>query len=651
MKHRLTTLLVLFTIAVTSAMAKDERGLYIPLDEPQGKHLYDLARAHRNDHLCLELSSQLYAHEAKRGDKYGMCRALCLPVQYWQLRGNEQEFLKAVNQLRNASQTSGCTALYYYSYFEEIDFYINTNRSLRAMHIINDLSKKLQKEPSAYGSYMVDVALGNIYFARRDEQHAKKYYLSAVKKSEQLHNNNDLPPVYLNLARITEARDVANREHYLRLALENSINPTDSAASLMGLAHMYSYVRENNKFMEMYKLYSPMLSRENISQVKFEKWYKANEAYRLVLEGRQDSAIAVRQSIQNPYYRFQAQSDFYMSHGDIEKANLYLDSMVMYMRSSQAEQNVSDVAEMAAIYETEQLRSEANRIRQGYSRDILAVALIGLSVLVLHMAVWMVRRRRDMKKMQQLSEDLRVARDEAVQASKMKDVFIQNMSHEIRTPLNAVAGFAQLMTLPDDCFEPGEKEQFIEHINNNTNLLTMLIDDILNISDVESGNYHIEVANYSVNEICRTAMATIQNRVTEDVDMTFTTEVDDSYMVDTDARRVQQVLINFLTNSIKHTREGHINLNVSLIETPGMVTFAVADTGTGVPEEKAETIFQRFEKLNAFVQGTGLGLNICRIIAEKLHGECSLDTTYPKAYHGVDHGARFIFRIPVEYTA
>lgn len=643
--------LLIFTLAICApclhAEEKSNEGFYVPMDA-EGRKLYQEARKCRNERRCLELAQRLYGMEMKKGNPGAACAALCIPMQYWHLQNNEKEFIKAVEQLRSMARTTESYTLFYYSYYEQVDFYIHSNRSLKAMHLINELMEELKNNPSDYGAYMINVSLGNIYFARRDEVHAKEYYEKAIERSKSLKNTSDLPLVYISMARITATQNVDDREHYLHLALQYSINPTDSAAALMGLAHLYSYKKDNKLFRNTYDLYSPMLKRENLSQIRYEKWYKSNEAYRLMLEGKTDSATIVRQSINNPYYRYEAHADYYSSHGNLTMANAYLDSLVRYLRSSQSSQNVSDVAEMSAIYDNEQLRYDTKMLRENFTRDILIIVVIGLVIVMVLLLAWFIKHYRDMKRMQQLSQDLREARDAALQASKMKDIFIQNMSHEIRTPLNAVTGFAQLMLLPDSCFQPGEKESFIEHIRSNANLLTMLIDDILNFSDVESGNYKMELNMYCVNEICRTAIGTVEARVNVDeVSLSFEPEVEDSFMINTDARRVQQVLINFLTNAIKHTVEGHIILKVSKTEIPGNITFSVEDTGEGVPVSQAENIFQRFEKLNVFVQGTGLGLNICRIIAEKLNGKCYLDTTYPDNRPDIDHGARFIFTLPL----
>jgi len=223
--------------------------------------------------------------------------------------------------------------------------------------------------------------------------------------------------------------------------------------------------------------------------------------------------------------------------------------------------------------------------------------------------------------------------------SDMKTMFVQNMSHEIRTPLNAIVGFSQLLALPDGVISDEEKSKYGEYIMTNSNMLTMLVDDILNLSDVESGNYRVTLSKAKCNAPVEAAMKTAELRVPAGVRMYFTTEVDDDFEIMTDVHRVQQVLVNYITNACKHTKEGEIHIHCSITEHPGFITYSVTDTGEGVPEDKAEEIFERFTKLDAFAQGTGLGLSICRMIATKLNGVVRLDTTYK-------NGARFLFQIP-----
>lgn len=228
--------------------------------------------------------------------------------------------------------------------------------------------------------------------------------------------------------------------------------------------------------------------------------------------------------------------------------------------------------------------------------------------------------------------------EDNIAANKAKTRFLHNMSHEIRTPLNAMFGFAQLLGLPDGSCTQEEKDQYNSYIYNSYRMLDMLISDIIDIADSEHGNYRIEISDVNINDICRIALQSVEFRVPAGVRMYFTTDCPDDMIVQSDGRRIQQVLINYLTNACKNTREGEIHLHCSVTEKPGKITLSVADTGTGVPKEKAGMIFKRFTKLNEFVQGSGLGLNICQTIANKLQGEVYLDTSYT-------NGARFVFVI------
>ena len=224
----------------------------------------------------------------------------------------------------------------------------------------------------------------------------------------------------------------------------------------------------------------------------------------------------------------------------------------------------------------------------------------------------------------------------SINANHSKTLMIQNMTHEIRTPLNAMFGFSQLLCMPDTTISEEQKAEYYNHIYNSFNMLSMLIDDVLDITDAEHGNYHIEKTNFAVNAICRSALQMTEIRKAASVNLYFTSEVDDDFTIESDSRRIQQVLVNFLTNACKHTTHGEIHLHLSVTETPGRLTFSVTDTGEGVPPEMAKNIFKRYKKANSSVQGSGLGLHICSIIAEKLGADIKLDEKYK-------NGARFLF--------
>ena len=264
---------------------------------------------------------------------------------------------------------------------------------------------------------------------------------------------------------------------------------------------------------------------------------------------------------------------------------------------------------------------------QGYKRQILWAATILLILVFLSMA--------------QSMGSLRKARNMAQKASNLKTAFIQNMSHEVRTPLNAVTGFSQLLCLPDGYISEDEKSEYLSYIMNNSQLLTIMVNDLLGIADMENGRISVQKAPTDLNEMARQAIKATESRIPPGVTFVHKPGLNDNDRYRTDGMRVQQIMINFLTNACKNTTSGEIIFGSSLTENPGFITFYVADTGPGVPIDKAEEIFDRFVKLDAHKQGAGLGLSICRLIATSLGGKVWLDTSYTD-------GARFVLKIPKE---
>ena len=273
---------------------------------------------------------------------------------------------------------------------------------------------------------------------------------------------------------------------------------------------------------------------------------------------------------------------------------------------------------------------------------LIIISIIVVAILLIRRLSMIKTGNENIQDMNKQIASLTQELEEARQENKLKDVYLHNLCHEIRNPLNAVVGFAQLVSLPDDVVSPKEKEEYNDYITQNSSLLMLVVDDILKISDIKSGNYKISKAPAPLNNIGVSVIASVKYRVTDKVKLSFTSDFDDSFMLVTDVRRVQQILINFLTNAIKHTSEGSIVLHCSRDENPGMVTFSVTDTGEGVPSEQADKIFDRFTKLNDFVEGTGLGLNICKTLAQRLKGKVYLDKTYS------EKGARFVFAHPID---
>lgn len=233
--------------------------------------------------------------------------------------------------------------------------------------------------------------------------------------------------------------------------------------------------------------------------------------------------------------------------------------------------------------------------------------------------------------------ELLEAKRKAEESDKMKSFFLASMSHEIRTPLNAIIGFSEIIALTED---PAEKEEYVGIIQTNSNLLLQLINDILDLSRIESGKSEMNIQPTEMTSLMEEAEKVHQLKMRSGVRLLLEYS-GKKIWTHTDRNRVMQVLFNFLSNAIKNTQEGSITLGIQ--EEGGWLKMYVKDTGCGIPADKLPRIFTRFEKLNDFVQGTGLGLSICRSIAECLGGRIEVESEVGK-------GSSFILYIPYHFV-
>ena len=232
---------------------------------------------------------------------------------------------------------------------------------------------------------------------------------------------------------------------------------------------------------------------------------------------------------------------------------------------------------------------------------------------------------------------LREAKDRAEESSRLKSAFLANMSHEIRTPLNAIVGFSDVLSAGGASEE--EQRGYFEIIRTNSDLLLRLINDILDVSRLEADRVILSLESCNVVQICQQVVASVAQARRSTNQFLFECEREVVEMR-TDVQRLQQVVINLLSNADKFTKEGTITLKLEPDTAGNVAVFSVTDTGCGIPLDKQKRVFERFEKLNEYVQGTGLGLSICKLTVEKWGGEIWIDPAYTD-------GARFMFTHPM----
>ena len=245
----------------------------------------------------------------------------------------------------------------------------------------------------------------------------------------------------------------------------------------------------------------------------------------------------------------------------------------------------------------------------------------------------------DITPLKETEQKLIIARDKAEELDRLKSAFLANMSHEIRTPLNAIVGFSSLLAETDS---RSERQEYIKIVQENNELLLQLISDILDLSKIEAGTFNFVYTNVDVNETCTEIIKSMSMKVSKGVELIFEEPLLECYLY-TDKNRFTQVISNFINNALKFTQQGSITLGYEQVSHQ-KIKFYVRDTGMGIPEEKQKSIFERFVKLNTFVQGTGLGLSICKSIVSQMGGEIGVDSTegigscfwFTHPYHAAD---------------
>lgn len=543
--------------------------------------------------------------------------------------------IKLQEDLMTVADKLGYPQYFYYAFELVQNYFYNHGKSLRTMELMQELQKKAEERKEAYGLWMSQRYMVSLYVDQGDYINAKPYIQTAIKVYEDSKDpvvkRQSIARLYCDLSD-TYVIGADSVKINVNKAVKAAVTHMDSLRCAYHLAKIAAY-EQNTQDYPRYRDFC--LGDDYLSSI--------SPTASLVLltldsiiEGRFDessiSSLAVARAREIKYIANVAEKYGYKEQGfEIERL------LVIKFERQMADANRSKLTELDARLgntalqgQLETKSKEVNRVTRLASILILLI----LAAVMVFLVVYILTLRRHNRKL--------VAANERVSlADAAKTRFVQNMSHEVRTPLNAIVGFSQLLSLPDGSLSPEEKDEFSSHIINNTKMLTMLLDDILNASAMDGGDYSISYEKGEKDYMAQAAISSSEHRLQPGVLLTYEPEDTHPFTFTTDPRRVQQILINLITNACKHTSEGSIVVSSSLKENPGYLTYSVTDTGTGVPPEEAEKIFERFTKLNDYVQGTGLGLSICRDIAGRMGGKVYLDTSYD------GKGARFVFTVPI----
>ena len=356
--------------------------------------------------------------------------------------------------------------------------------------------------------------------------------------------------------------------------------------------------------------------------------------------------------------QYRIKGEIYEKMGNSNEATKYLMMYIYADDSLKIENEQRASSEFATLLNVERLNAEKKElVLQSQEKELRnkTTLIISLIVLLGIVFIFLYRESRLNHKLKisegelrvkndeliESREELRKAKDRAEDNSQMKTTFIQSMSHEIRTPLNSIVGFSEVLNDKYSKDDP-ESAEFVNIIKSNTNDLLRLVTDVLALSELDQ--YYELPTNIEtdINATCLLALDIAKSYKKQDVKLSFTPEKD-SLIILSNQERIMQLLTNLMHNAAKFTIHGTINISYTLLDAEKKLQIYVSDTGIGIPQDQQEEVFERFYKTNTFSQGTGLGLPICRSIAEKLGGTLNVDPSYT-------NGCRIVFTLPLVYA-
>ena len=534
-------------------------------------------------------------------------------------------FFPALQNFEDYLLEKGDLHSYYTQRCNEIVFLMNRQKIVEAYKRASDLSKELREKKVDKEMYMAVNMLGHINRYCGNKEEAKKNWFEVIRMMEKEGYYANMPPIYMNIVNVELDDSPEEADSLLEIAkaiaMKHAPERVFDIETRQSLS--YYYRGDMEKFVKGYKAY-----QEGVAKGLTSVHGRSMDVYYLAYQGRIDEAVKKAreelgdeggEAIALIYANAGKWKEAYEAQKQEAAASDSLDNVVLT-------NSMMRIRDELRLYDVERKASKNKMI-------LLTVVTILLALLVALLFYTVMSRRRHMKQ-------LKRAYNHALESDKIKTAFIQNISHEVRTPLNIISGFAQVIAEPELVNSIEERKDIAAMMQKNTRQITSLIDEMLALAMNEAQESVNKNDHVEINDLMRDLLQENQGNVNKDTRLDFQTTLPDDFNIQTNESLLKSILNALLDNAIKNTTNGQIVIKADR-DDEQMLTLAVEDTGCGIPAAEAEHIFERFVKLDTFKEGIGLGLPLCRTLADKLGGSVKLDTTYQK-------GARFIVRLPIE---
>lgn len=585
--------------------------------------------------LALFCLPQSMTAQTQKGDTLGI--RLLQEVRQCFNDDDEGAFYIATERYRDHYLKKGELPEYYNGWNFEILYDVNHNHFYRALRKTSLMQNDMKQRKAEEEYYHVTHLRGIIYSLRGNMELAHQYFERALEEVDHSQPAK-LTSIYMDLANIEMDTKPADAMKHLECAIsiikaKNSMYEYSDAVGFKAIIAyaMHDWNTVNKTYQEYMKL------KEKLGSEFSTTYYHYVMICKKAADRQYDEAIKMTYLLTNSTDQYKFQTEIYEMAGDLHKA---FEAQKRYMEVKDSVNNVIMSEELVGSAKDLATLESKNEeyARQTNKFKWTMLALVPLACLMPYAASKM-NKRKYTKRLQQQNKELKIAKDKAKEAERMKINFIQNMTHEVRTPLNVISGFAQVISNPQSDISQEERAEIANRIANSSNNIVNIINEILDISGKESVNYIDKSDPVRCNDFAQRVLGRFSDEG-KGYRILFESSLKDSYKIMTNAKEVEKILHNLLNNACKFTEHGSVTLSCYQDEVEDdMVCFCVTDTGRGIKESDEDKIFEHFYKVDAYKEGVGLGLPLARRVARQLGGDVVLDSSYKT-------GSRFILRLP-----
>ena len=602
--------------------------------------LYTLAQEHVQQQVGFMYTTRLLEEARRQKDSYQEANAMFCYVRYYYSKNPDSLYFWMQKALPLFLEQKRLV-----EYFRMKAWYIyvltRSKKNEEALKYVSALKEEAVTLKFPEGMEMANQALADFYLSNNLEEEGVALYEEVINSMEMrnaplIKRVNIIRQLMNKSTNLEKKMKYTHRlEEYIKICKEKGIEWLDNENPLYYLEYVVHrhyailYIAEDKlpealkhlKKAEEYIREHEMYSYSSELQTIYGAYYKQSKQYNRAL-AVYDSLLPVwreRRTMQVYLEMLQDKADVLFESGRDKAASLAYKEYAFLNDSLSKVRFYQELAEMKTQHEVDKLELKNRQmdleVAQAHSH-LLQMGGGAAFLLILCCLLGYISYSRH-----RYGQQLKLAKEKAEEADRMKSAFLANMNHEIRTPLNAIVGFSQVLVDEDDL---ETRQEYADIIQSNNELLQRLITDVLDISKIESNTMTLSYADHNLSVLMKEIYNVIQLRMPENVKL----ELNECppQLFYTDRNRLTQILTNLLTNAIKHTEKGFIRFGYEVTETD--VIFSVEDSGEGIPEDKLEQIFSRFVQLNDWSKGVGLGLAICKGLITQMGGTISVSSVF-----------------------